>query len=201
MHQRDEKNPGCGLFDTDDEEQELAFRLAVEFFNKNKAGRPHPQLVAQVERIANGDIYDATKKVCSLLEMGVAAIFGPQDHLTSLHVGSICDEVEVPHIETRWDYKIKRDDLSINLHPSPSVLSESYVTMVKEMGWQNFTLIYEGNYEFHSNGQRLLFHHVEGSQWAECSSYLRTLCAHHFPYQQHLFEFHLDWRSTIPLMP
>ncbi|GFU11750.1 glutamate receptor ionotropic, kainate 2 [Nephila pilipes] len=135
-----------GLFDSEDEEQELAFRLAVEFFNRNKVMRPHPQLVAQVEKIANGDIYDATKKVCSLLEMGVAAIFGPQDHLTSLHVGSICDEVEVPHIETRWDYKIKRDDLSINLHPSPSVLSESYVTMVKEMGWQNFTLIYEGNY-------------------------------------------------------
>ncbi|GFY67819.1 hypothetical protein TNIN_344761 [Trichonephila inaurata madagascariensis] len=66
MHQSDEKNLNStlprGLFDTDDEEQELAFRLAVEFFNKNKAGRPHPQLVAQVERIANGDIYDATKK-------------------------------------------------------------------------------------------------------------------------------------------
>ncbi|CAL1283897.1 unnamed protein product [Larinioides sclopetarius] len=135
-----------GLFDTEDEEQELAFRLAVEFFNRNTMIRRKPALVAQVERIKTGDVYDATKKVCGLLEMGVAAIFGPQDHLTSLHVGSICDEVEVPHIETRWDYKNKRDDLSINLHPSPSVLSESFVTMVKHLGWQNFSLIYEGNY-------------------------------------------------------
>ncbi|CAL1283898.1 unnamed protein product [Larinioides sclopetarius] len=144
-----------GLFDTEDEEQELAFRLAVEFFNRNTMIRRKPALVAQVERIKTGDVYDATKKVCGLLEMGVAAIFGPQDHLTSLHVGSICDEVEVPHIETRWDYKNKRDDLSINLHPSPSVLSESFVTMVKHLGWQNFSLIYEGNYGTASwNGDR-----------------------------------------------
>ncbi|GIY79635.1 hypothetical protein CDAR_197522 [Caerostris darwini] len=135
-----------GLFDTEDEEQELAFRLAVEFFNRNQIMRQKPQLVAQVERIDTGDVYNATKKVCSLLEMGVAAIFGPQDYLTSLHVGSICDEMEVPHIETRWDYKNKRDDLSINLHPSASVLSDSYLAMVKHMEWQNFTLIYEGNY-------------------------------------------------------
>ncbi|GBN04506.1 Glutamate receptor ionotropic, kainate 2 [Araneus ventricosus] len=135
-----------GLFDTEDEEQELAFRLAVEFFNRNTIMRRKPEIVAQIERINTGDIYDANKKVCGLLEMGVAAIFGPQDHLTSLHVGSICDEVEVPHIETRWDYKNKRDGLSINLHPFPNVLSESFVTMVKHLGWQNFSLVYEGNY-------------------------------------------------------
>ncbi|KAG8194662.1 hypothetical protein JTE90_003132 [Oedothorax gibbosus] len=83
--------------------------------------------------------------VCSLLEKGVAAIFGPQDHLTSLHVGSICDEVDVPHIETRWDPRPKRADLSLNLHPAPAVLSQAYVSMVKHLGWSNFTLIYEGN--------------------------------------------------------
>ncbi|CAL1283900.1 unnamed protein product [Larinioides sclopetarius] len=135
-----------GLFDTEDEEQELAFRLAVEFFNRNTIMRGKPELVAHTERINTGDIYDANRKVCGLLEMGVAAIFGPQDHLTSLHVGSVCDEVEVPHIQTRWDYKDKRDGLSINLHPSPSALRESFVAMVKYLGWKNFTLLYEGNY-------------------------------------------------------
>ncbi|GBM49850.1 hypothetical protein AVEN_57673-1, partial [Araneus ventricosus] len=51
-----------GLFDTEDEEQELAFRLAVEFFNANTIIRRKPALVAQVERINTGDIYGATKK-------------------------------------------------------------------------------------------------------------------------------------------
>ncbi|XP_035214145.1 glutamate receptor ionotropic, kainate 2-like isoform X2 [Stegodyphus dumicola] len=132
-----------GLFDTEDREQELAFRIAVDFFNSDKKIQSKPRIIAQVERISRGDVYDATKKVCRLLQKGVAAIFGPQDHLTSLHVRSICDEVEVPHIEMRWDYKYSRDDLSINLYPSSEVLSESYVAMIKTLGWQNFTLIYE----------------------------------------------------------
>ena len=81
--------------------------------------------------------------VCGLLEKGIAAIFGPQDPMTSLHVESICDEVEVPHVETRWEHKPKRDALSINLYPSSTVLSQNYIAMVKYMDWQNFTLLYD----------------------------------------------------------
>ena len=43
--------------------------------------------------------------VCHLLRSGVAAIFGPQSGQTSAHVQSICDAMEVPHVETRWDYR------------------------------------------------------------------------------------------------
>lgn len=71
--------------------------------------------------------------------------------MTSLHVGSICDEVEVPHIQTLWQHRPTRDGLSINLYPSSAVLSQDYVAMVKYMGWQNFTLLYdehEGKYMF-----------------------------------------------------
>ena len=63
--------------------------------------------------------------------------------MTSLHVESICDEVEVPHVETRWEHKPKRDALSINLYPSSTVLSQNYIAMVKYMDWQNFTLLYD----------------------------------------------------------
>jgi hypothetical protein len=31
--------------------------------------------------------------------------------------------MEIPHIETRWDYLNKRDDYSINLYPSPKQIS------------------------------------------------------------------------------
>ncbi|MPC85738.1 Glutamate receptor ionotropic, kainate 2 [Portunus trituberculatus] len=54
----------------------------------------------------------------------MAAIFGPQSENTANHVQSICDNKEIPHIETRYDYKLTRDEYSINLHPYPPALSQ-----------------------------------------------------------------------------
>lgn len=62
--------------------------------------------------------------VCHLLRNSVAAIFGPQSENTANHVQSICDALEVPHIETRWDYKLMRDEYSLNLYPHPKSLSK-----------------------------------------------------------------------------
>lgn len=62
--------------------------------------------------------------VCHLLRMGVAAIFGPQSAHTASHVQSICDTMEVPHLETRWDYRLRRESCLVNLYPHPSTLSK-----------------------------------------------------------------------------
>ena len=59
-----------------------------------------------------------------MLRLGVAAIFGPQSEKTANHVQSICDALEVPHIETRWDFKLTRDAYSLNLYPHPKSLSK-----------------------------------------------------------------------------
>lgn len=56
--------------------------------------------------------------------MGVAAIFGPQSPHTASHVQSICDTMEVPHLETRWDYRLRRESCLVNLYPHPSTLSK-----------------------------------------------------------------------------
>jgi hypothetical protein len=58
------------------------------------------------------------------LKSGVVAIFGPESGTTSSHVQSICDAMEIPHIETRWDYLTNKDDYSINLYPSPRQISK-----------------------------------------------------------------------------
>ena len=42
---------------------------------------------------------------------------------TSSQVQSICEAHDVPHIETRWDLVHANNKFSINLMPSPSVLS------------------------------------------------------------------------------
>lgn len=41
--------------------------------------------------------------VCELVEGGVQAIFGPSDPVLGLHIHSICDALDIPHLETRPD--------------------------------------------------------------------------------------------------
>ncbi|OAD62636.1 Glutamate receptor, ionotropic kainate 2 [Eufriesea mexicana] len=84
-------------------------------------------------------------RVCHLLRNGVAAIFGPQSAHTASHVQSICDTMEIPHLETRWDYRLRRQSCLVNLYPHPTTLSKAYVDLVKAWGWKSFTIIYENN--------------------------------------------------------
>ncbi len=89
---------------------------------------------------------NAFVSVCSLLRNGVVAIFGPLSlGPTSTHISAICDALEIPHVETRWDFQLHRDDLSINLYPKTAVLAEAYVDLVKAWDWKTFAIAYENN--------------------------------------------------------
>uniref|UniRef100_A0A182UUM0 Receptor ligand binding region domain-containing protein n=1 Tax=Anopheles merus TaxID=30066 RepID=A0A182UUM0_ANOME len=83
-----------GLFHPDDDHQEIAFRYAVEKINSDRTILPRSKLLAQIERISPQDSFLASKRVCHLLGVGVAAIFGPQSSHTASHVQSICDTME-----------------------------------------------------------------------------------------------------------
>ncbi|KFB52145.1 AGAP000801-PA-like protein [Anopheles sinensis] len=135
----------CGLFHPDDDHQEIAFRYAVEKINSDRTILPRSKLLAQIERISPQDSFLASKRVCHLLGVGVAAIFGPQSSHTASHVQSICDTMEIPHLETRWDYRLRRESCLVNLYPHPSTLSKAYVDLVAAWGWKSFTIIYETN--------------------------------------------------------
>ncbi|XP_076373999.1 glutamate receptor ionotropic, kainate 2-like isoform X2 [Tachypleus tridentatus] len=132
-----------GLFDIDDDEEEFAFRLAVERINADSNTLPRSSLVAHVERLGHYDNFRATKRVCSLMELGVAGVFGTQSDVTSMHVQSICDALDIPHVEARWDFQLQRQRLSINLFPRPAMLGKAYVDLVKVWGWREFCLVYE----------------------------------------------------------
>ncbi|XP_037896412.1 glutamate receptor ionotropic, kainate 1-like [Glossina fuscipes] len=134
-----------GLFHPADDNQELAFRQAVERINEDRMILPRSKLVAQIERISPFDSFHAGKRVCGLLNVGVAAIFGPQSSHTASHVQSICDNMEIPHLENRWEYRLRRESCLVNLYPHPNILSKAYVDIVKYWGWRTFTIIYESN--------------------------------------------------------
>ncbi|KAL9692705.1 hypothetical protein quinque_005512 [Culex quinquefasciatus] len=84
-----------GLFHPDDDHQEIAFRYAVEKINLDRTILPRSKLLAQIEKISPQDSFLASKRVCHLLRIGVAAIFGPQSPHTASHVQSICDTMEI----------------------------------------------------------------------------------------------------------
>ncbi|XP_044006778.1 glutamate receptor ionotropic, kainate 2 isoform X4 [Aphidius gifuensis] len=134
-----------GLFHPSDDKQAVAFRYAVEKINAIRDILPRSRLSAQIEQISPQDSFHASKRVCYLLNTGVAAIFGPQSAHTASHVQSICDTMEIPHLETRWDYRLRRESCLVNLYPHPSTLSKAYVDLVKAWGWKSFTIIYENN--------------------------------------------------------
>ena len=84
--------------------------------------------------------------MCSLLQEGVAAIFGPQSVETSAHVQSTCDVLHMPHMETRWDFRFDPpSNHSVNLYPHPVSLGMSFRDLVKYKAWKSFAILYEEN--------------------------------------------------------
>ena len=59
------------------------------------------------------------------MSKGVVAVLGPQSQTNSDHIKSICDNSEIPFIETRPALTERHKHLSsINLHPDPDKLGD-----------------------------------------------------------------------------
>ncbi|XP_049301470.1 glutamate receptor ionotropic, kainate 2-like isoform X3 [Anopheles funestus] len=130
-----------GLFDGATEDAELAFQYAVEAVNNEKLSYSNYQLEAQAVQVKYGDQFDVSKKLCQLLKTGVAGIFGPSSPKSAVHVQSVCDEKEMPHIETRWDAYTKLPTL--NLHPHPHIMGRVFLDLIVAFEWKDFTILYE----------------------------------------------------------
>ncbi|XP_067123751.1 glutamate receptor ionotropic, kainate 2 isoform X1 [Centruroides vittatus] len=132
-----------GIFELGDEVMAQAFIDAVEKVNADGKLLKKSRLLAVVEKIERHDSFQASRKVCELLGEGVAAIFGPQSGECNSAVQSTCNVLEVPHMETRWDYSSRRDNHSLNLYPYPTALGKAYLDFVKFKDWKTFAVLYE----------------------------------------------------------
>lgn len=63
--------------------------------------------------------------------------------VSSVHVSSVCDSLNVPHLETRWDHSMEAADDSINLFPHPNNLAEAYTDLMKYWQWRSVAILYE----------------------------------------------------------
>ncbi|XP_032790934.2 glutamate receptor ionotropic, kainate 2 [Daphnia magna] len=132
-----------GLFDSSDPMPESAFRQALDRINENGRFLPKSNLVSLSERLPPSDSHFASRRVCQMLRNGLAAVLGPSSSSTSSHVQSICDALEIPHVNTGCQSRLRRTQYAINLHPHPTALGQAYVDVIRTWDWKTFTILYE----------------------------------------------------------
>ncbi|CAH1712738.1 unnamed protein product [Chironomus riparius] len=125
---------------------ELAFKYAVYKINKDRNILPKTTLVYDIQYVPDStDSFRTSKKVCKSIENGVTAIFGPpSDSLLGPHIQSICEALDIPHIETRFDIDHGAKEFSINLFPQQKKLNDAILDTVKYLNWTRYAIIYEG---------------------------------------------------------
>jgi len=60
-------------------------------------------------------------------------------------VQSICNALEVPHIQTRWKHPTvdNKDAFYINLYPDYAAISRAVLDLVLYYNWKIVTVVYE----------------------------------------------------------
>uniref|UniRef100_A0A4W5QYF0 Glutamate receptor n=1 Tax=Hucho hucho TaxID=62062 RepID=A0A4W5QYF0_9TELE len=82
---------------------------------------------------------------CDQLALGVGAVFGPSHSSSVSAVQSICNALEVPHIQTRWKHPSvdNKDSFYINLYPEYASISRAILDIVQYYKWKTVTVVYE----------------------------------------------------------
>ncbi|RWS14649.1 glutamate receptor ionotropic: kainate 2-like protein [Dinothrombium tinctorium] len=122
-----------------DSQTELAFKYAVYRINRDRSLLPNTTLIYDIQYIPHDDSFHAVKK-------GVVALFGPQDPLLGIHVQSLCDALDIPHIESRLQNLGENShgkEFSINLHPGSTAISDSLRELIIYLNWTKVAVIYE----------------------------------------------------------
>uniref|UniRef100_A0A3B3XVH7 Glutamate receptor n=1 Tax=Poecilia mexicana TaxID=48701 RepID=A0A3B3XVH7_9TELE len=137
-----------GIFETLENEpisvEELAFKFAVTNINRNRTLMPNTTLTYDIQRINLFDSFEASRR-CDQLALGVGAVFGPSHSSSVSAVQSICNALEVPHIQTRWKHPSvdNKDSFYINLHPEYASISRAVLDIVQFYKWKAVTVVYE----------------------------------------------------------
>ena len=82
-------------------------------------------------------------KACEQIRYGVQAVFGPSDGLLASHVQSICDALDIPHLEARLDLEPEYKEFSINLYPAHDVVNQAFQDVMTFLNWTKVAILYE----------------------------------------------------------
>ncbi|NXW15588.1 GRIK2 protein, partial [Circaetus pectoralis] len=184
--------------------EELAFRFAVNTINRNRTLLPNTTLTYDTQKINLYDSFEASKKACDQLSLGVAAIFGPSHSSSANAVQSICNALGVPHIQTRWKHQVSdnKDSFYVSLYPDFSSLSRAILDLVQFFKWKTVTVVYDDStgkakaldyVQIHSHYCNALSTSKIGSSAAECGPMLSKLT-------QRMLSLYLLFSDIIPNM-
>ncbi|XP_059470879.1 glutamate receptor ionotropic, kainate 2 isoform X3 [Neocloeon triangulifer] len=137
--------------DQKDSSTELAFKYAVYRINKDKSILPNTTLVYDIQYVPKDDSFRTSKKACKQMEQGIQAIFGPSDPVLGAHIQSICEALDVPHLETRVDFEPSFKEFSINLHPSQEHMNQAFQDVMAFLNWTKVAVVYEEDYDITSS--------------------------------------------------
>ena len=130
---------------------------------------------------------------CNQAGLGVAAIFGPRNHDIASHINSMCNTLEIPHIEVRLEPLANEVQLfSMNLYPDTARLSSAFMDLLKHFKWEKFVVIYGDQ-----NGK--VSPHITPQSIIACltSSPPQFIC--HIPEPRYIFTMpnHTKWSSSL----
>ncbi|XP_053978654.1 glutamate receptor ionotropic, kainate 2 isoform X4 [Hylaeus volcanicus] len=132
--------------DQKDSPSELAFKYAIYKINKDKTLLTNTTLVYDIQYVPKDDSFRTSKKACEQLSRSVQGIFGPSDPLLGAHIQSICEALDVPHLEARVDFEPTFKEFSINLYPSQDHLNKAFKDLMSFLNWTRVAIIYEEDY-------------------------------------------------------
>ncbi|KAL1139704.1 hypothetical protein AAG570_006682 [Ranatra chinensis] len=108
-------------------------------------------------------------------------MFGPWDPVLGAHIQSLCEAVDLPHIEARLDLDTSFREFSINLYPSQQHLNNAIKDLITYLNWTRVAIVYEEEY-----GLFKLQDLVKGPPGSRVELYIRQ--AHPGSYRQILRE-------------
>ncbi|KAI8116308.1 hypothetical protein FF38_03815 [Lucilia cuprina] len=130
---------------------ELAFKYAVYSINRDKGLLPETNLVYDIQYTNELDSFHACEKVCKQISYGVQAIFGPSNSLISSHIHSICDALDLPHLEAHIDTDNEvgsREEFAINLHPYQTYINDAFMDAIYYLNWTKVGILHEKYYDY-----------------------------------------------------
>ncbi|XP_075155868.1 glutamate receptor ionotropic, kainate 2-like, partial [Haematobia irritans] len=135
-----------GIFYDYEYEIEEAFIKTVSVANNQNDANFKLEAITKHLKDSDGSMV-IEKYACDLLEMGVAAIFGPSSKANSDIVAILSNVTGVPNllfdaINEENEQQKAGHQLTLNVYPAQLILSKAYSDIVHNFGWKKFNIIY-----------------------------------------------------------
>ncbi|XP_058809556.1 glutamate receptor ionotropic, kainate 1-like, partial [Phymastichus coffea] len=106
-----------------------------------------PVIRQNFAKLAGMDHKDDTSIIKN--EKGLSFVIGPHESISSLYVQGLCELYNLPQIVIRRENEREHSaSQTINLYPDTETVNNVFLDLIKKMGWQTFSILYEDTNNF-----------------------------------------------------